>query len=282
MKLKNNEPCPECGRFMNRGVTIDALIIKDEKILLIKRNAEPFKGFWALPGGYVDWDEAVEDAVKREVFEETGLEVKSLKLIGVFSKPERHPKQCIDIAYIVDAEGKVKVGDDAIEYKWELINNLPKLASDHRKIIDCYLKTTAIKGDTEKYLDSWKRCQADFENYKKDQEKAREEFVKFSKMDMMQQILPVLDNFEISLAHVPQEKKGNGWVEGITHIKRQIEDVLKNNNVEEIVVKIGNEFDPQIHEAIGGDGKRQIVKKVLQKGYRMNGRIIRAARVEVG
>jgi molecular chaperone GrpE len=91
--------------------------------------------------------------------------------------------------------------------------------------------------------------------------------------------LPVLDNFEASLAHVPEERKENGWVEGIIHIKRQIEDILKSNGIEEIVVKVGDQFNPEIHEAVAGEGEK--VKKILQKGYRLNGRIIRPTKVEV-
>jgi 8-oxo-dGTP diphosphatase len=140
MNLKNNEQCPACGRFANRGVTIDAIIVREGKILLIKRGVEPFAGFWALPGGYVEWDETTEDAVKREVQEETGFEVTSLKLIGVYSKPERHPRQCIDIAYLVEVNGEVKVGDDAVEFKWESLENISELAFDHKKIIEDYLK----------------------------------------------------------------------------------------------------------------------------------------------
>jgi len=279
MKLKNNEPCPECGRFANRGVTIDALIIRDDKILLIKRNAEPFKGFWALPGGYVDWDEKVEDTVKREVLEEVSLNLISLDLIGIFSDPRRHPKQCIDIAYFVEAEGNVKAGDDASEYKWVAIDNLPELAFDHKKIIGYYLENSSEKDAARKHLDSWKRCQADFENFKKDQAKHQEEFRKYAKMDVIEQILPVVDNFEASLAHVPEAKKDSGWVVGLTHIQRQIEDILRNNDVEEIGVKAGDKFDPEIHEAVAGKGEK--VKQVLQKGYKLNGRILRAARVEV-
>ncbi|HUD08928.1 MAG TPA: nucleotide exchange factor GrpE, partial [Candidatus Saccharimonadales bacterium] len=61
----------------------------------------------------------------------------------------------------------------------------------------------------------------------------------------------------------------------------QLEDVLKNNDIEEILVKPGDKFNPALHEAIGGDGKKQKVARVVQKGYRLNGRILRAARVEV-
>lgn len=140
MNLKSNEPCPSCGRYANRGLTIDAVIVRDGKILLIKRGNEPFKNFWALPGGYVDWDETVEDAVKREVAEETGLMVTKLELIGVFSKPERHPKQCVSVAYVTQTNREVKVGDDATEFQWASLDKLPELAFDHKMIIEKYLK----------------------------------------------------------------------------------------------------------------------------------------------
>lgn len=138
--LKNNEPCPVCGRYNNRGVTIDAVIVREDKILLIKRGVEPFKEYWALPGGYVEWDETVEDAVKREVAEEMGLVVESMRMIGVYSDPARHPKQCIDVAYAVQASGEVTAGDDATEYAWKLIDKIPELAFDHNKIVKDYLK----------------------------------------------------------------------------------------------------------------------------------------------
>ncbi len=131
----------------------------------------------------------------------------------------------------------------------------------------------------EVYLDSWKRCQADFENYKKAQAKHQEEFRKYAKLDVTLQILPVLDNFEAALAHVPEERKDNKWVEGIVYIKKQLEDVLRSNGIEEISVKVGDKFSPEIHEAVAGEGEK--VKKVMQRGYRLDGKIIRAAKVEV-
>lgn len=141
-------------------------------------------------------------------------------------------------------------------------------------------KGISDKERAENYLDSWKRCQADFENFKKDHGRRQEEFRKFAKTDMIEQILPVVDNFEASLAHVPDDEKANKWVEGIVYIKKQLEDVLKNNDIEEIQAKSGDKFNPEIHEAVAGKGEK--VKNVLQKGYRLNGRIIRAVRVEVG
>lgn len=139
MKSKNDKPCPCCNNFPNRGVSVDAIIIEEGKILLIKRGMDPFKGYWALPGGYVDWDETVEEGVKREVLEETGLSVKSLKFVGLYSNPDRHSKQCITIAYVVDVQGNIKVGDDAVDFKWQAIESMPELAFDHGQIIKDFL-----------------------------------------------------------------------------------------------------------------------------------------------
>lgn len=137
-ELKKGQPCPHCGRYDNRGVTIDVVIIEGDKILLIKRGNSPFKGNWALPGGFVGWDETTEETVIKEAKEETNLEVGDLRLVGVYSLPERHPKQVINVAYLAGkAEGDVKVGDDALDFKWFSLDNLPeKLAFDHKKIIN--------------------------------------------------------------------------------------------------------------------------------------------------
>lgn len=135
--LDRNDPCPSCGRFANRGISIDAVIIMDGKVLLIKRGVDPHRGYWGTPGGYVSQDESAENTVKREVKEETNLDVQSVKLIGVNSSPERHPKQVINLVYKVKVkEGVIEVGDDAQEYKWFLLDRLPKkIALDYRQYI---------------------------------------------------------------------------------------------------------------------------------------------------
>lgn len=136
-ELSRNKPCPHCGRFANRGVSVDAIILKGEEILLVKRGVEPQKGFWATPGGYVEWDESAEDAVRREVREETGLEVDSLEMLDVYSEPDRHPKQVINILYKAGVEpGELKAGDDSEEVRWFKLNALPEeMALDHKQNI---------------------------------------------------------------------------------------------------------------------------------------------------
>lgn len=141
----------------------------------------------------------------------------------------------------------------------------------------------------DKYLNNWKRAVADLENYKKDQVKLMGEFRKFASLDVIFQILPVLDNFNASLEHVPEDQKDSGWVTGIIYIKKQLEEVLKNNGIDEIEVKVGDEFNPTVHEAVKNNSNISKVDsndsnkiiKIVQKGYKIGGKIIRAARVTV-
>lgn len=139
----------------------------------------------------------------------------------------------------------------------------------------------------DKYLDNWKRCQANFENYKKDQAKTSDELIRFANENLIMQIIPVLDNFNASLAHVPEDKKDNAWVTGVTYIKKQLEDILKNNGVDEIEVKVGDNFNPEIHEAIKHEAEndeqelKNKITKVVQNGYKIDGKVIRPARVVI-
>ena len=127
--------------YKRPNLTVDGIILYHKKILLIKRKNNPFKGLWALPGGFVNYGENVEDAVVREVKEETGLTTKTKALFGVYSDPTRDPRgHAISIIYRLSTiGGKLKGGDDAAEACFFDMNELPKLAFDHNKIIMDYL-----------------------------------------------------------------------------------------------------------------------------------------------
>jgi 8-oxo-dGTP diphosphatase len=127
-------------QFMNYKyprITTDGAIIKDKKILLIKRKNNPYKDKWALPGGFVEYKERVEDAVVREVFEETGLKTKVRDLIGIYSDPNRDPRgHTITIVYLLDIlSGELKSGDDAYDANFFDLKDLPELAFDHDIIL---------------------------------------------------------------------------------------------------------------------------------------------------
>jgi len=124
--------------FKIPNITTDGIIIKNKKILLIKRKNPPFQGKWALPGGFVEYGETTENAVIREVFEETNLKTKIHKLAGVYSDPKRDPRgHTITIVYILDIiNGELKAEDDASDVKFFNVKNLPSLSFDHKEIIN--------------------------------------------------------------------------------------------------------------------------------------------------
>ena len=124
-------------------ITVDGIIKKGNEILLIRRRNIPFKNSWALPGGYLEYNEKTEDAVIREIFEETGLFTEIINLIGVYSDPKRDPRgHTVSIIYELRIiKGKLESGDDATDVNFFNLNNLPdNLAFDHKKVIKDYLR----------------------------------------------------------------------------------------------------------------------------------------------
>jgi 8-oxo-dGTP diphosphatase len=127
-----------CYDYPRPSVSVDILIIADKKILLIERKNDPFKGVWALPGGFVEENEDLFDAACRELKEETGIENVTLKQFGAFGKPGRDPRgHTISIGFmaILPTVVKATAGDDANKAKWFSVDNLPMLAFDHTEII---------------------------------------------------------------------------------------------------------------------------------------------------
>ena len=132
-------------RTQNIDIAVDAIVFgysKEEgvKVLLIKRKYDPFKGAWAIPGGFVHDDESLEDAAERELMEETGIKINYLEQLYTFGKPDRDPrKRIISVAYfgLVKSSqfSKLEADTDAEEAKWFNIKRLPKLAFDHKKVL---------------------------------------------------------------------------------------------------------------------------------------------------
>lgn len=127
---------------LNRYVTVDIVIETEDGIPLIRRGSQPFQGSWAIPGGIVEDNETVEEAAIREAREETGLEINSLKLMGVYSRPGRDPRgRSITIVFIAEAaDGKPKSGSDAASIFIFDPHKIPEeLAFDHAEILRDYL-----------------------------------------------------------------------------------------------------------------------------------------------
>jgi len=129
-------------RFLKPSLATDGILVADSKLLLIKRKKDPFKGKYALPGGFVEYGEKVEDAVVREFREETGLEVAIDRLLGVYSAPGRDPRgHTVSVVFVLAQEGGTLADSDETHAEWVPIAKLPQLAFDHNQILSDYRKT---------------------------------------------------------------------------------------------------------------------------------------------
>lgn len=152
----------DATQYERPSVTVDlvvfALAERRLHVLLIRRGVEPYKGKWALPGGFVRPDEDLEAAAHRELREETGIKRAYLEQLYTFGKPDRDPRtRVITVAYFAllpELAEPLTAATDASEAAWHPVDTLPKLAFDHQKILESGLKrvrgkaqySTVIKG----------------------------------------------------------------------------------------------------------------------------------------
>ena len=125
------------------------------------------------------------------------------------------------------------------------------------------------------------RVQADFVNFRRRIEGERGELMEVAKAAVVQDLLPLFDNLDRALAHAPAELADNPWVQGVEHVAKQVTETLSNLGVE-VYGAVGDEFDPNLHEAIAHEGGGHQITEVLSKGYKSNERVIRPAMVKVG
>tara|TARA_R110000796_G_scaffold252627_1_gene388959 strand:+ start:41673 stop:42362 length:690 start_codon:yes stop_codon:yes gene_type:complete len=143
------------NRTQNIEVAVDAIVFgysKEEgvSILLIKRKYDPYKGAWAIPGGFVLDDESLEAAVARELQEETGVEINYLEQLYTFGKPDRDPrKRILSVAYFGLVKSKqfekLKASTDAADAAWFNYKKLPRLAFDHKEILKMAIERLRAK-----------------------------------------------------------------------------------------------------------------------------------------
>jgi ADP-ribose pyrophosphatase YjhB (NUDIX family) len=127
--------------YQQPGLAVDIIIEIDKKVVLIKRKNPPYG--WALPGGFVELGESVENTAKREAKEETGLELTNLKQFHVYSQPDRDPrKHTVSIVFTASSNGLPKAANDAAEIMLFILDDLPQnITFDHRQILEDYKKS---------------------------------------------------------------------------------------------------------------------------------------------
>ncbi len=142
-------------------------------------------------------------------------------------------------------------------------------------------KLAAAERQRDEYLAGWQRAKADFMNYKKEEMARLQEIAKYGTIDLMENLIAVLDNFDLGIAAMEKQ----GPVEkGVYMIKSQLEDILKKRGLTKIEVKPGDHFDPMVAEAIAeaeSDYEVGSVVEQIEPGYRLGDKIIRPARVKI-
>jgi 8-oxo-dGTP diphosphatase len=134
---------PYTYRYPHPAVTVDILVFTlfdgQLSLLLVQRGQEPFKGQWALPGGFVEIDESLKRAAWRELKEETGVHAATLRQLGAFGQPDRDPRErIITVAYyalVPSHKLSIRAASDAADARVFAVNDLPGVAGDHGKII---------------------------------------------------------------------------------------------------------------------------------------------------
>lgn len=138
-------------QYRNPSPTVDVILQRGSKVLMVRRKKDPFKGQLALPGGFVNEGETVEDAMKRETMEETSLEVEPIDILGVYSDPERDPrKHIMSVVFVgIIVGGSDRAGDDAESIEWVDLADIGRqqIAFDHATIL-CDYKMWKASGGT--------------------------------------------------------------------------------------------------------------------------------------
>ncbi|HET8794465.1 MAG TPA: NUDIX hydrolase [Nitrososphaeraceae archaeon] len=139
--------------YKNPTPTTDVIITREEEILVVKRKRNPFKDELAIPGGFVNQNETVEQAAVREIMEETALPIRLKEILGVYSDPKRDPrKHIITTVFIGEIIGNKKIepvaGDDASAIKWISIGSISdfKFAFDHKRILNDFVRWKHMRG----------------------------------------------------------------------------------------------------------------------------------------
>ena len=132
-----------CYEYPRPALTVDIVVLTDEvkpRVLLIRRKADPFAGRWALPGGFVDEEEPLDAAARRELREETGIEAPTLEQVMAVGDPGRDPRGwTVTVVHrtVVKAKAvKPQAADDAAEVAWHPLDRLPEMAFDHGKVLE--------------------------------------------------------------------------------------------------------------------------------------------------
>ncbi len=161
------------------------------------------------------------------------------------------------------------------------MDNTPETSTEE-VIAELKRELAEEKSKAENNLAGWQRAQADFVNYKRFVEQEKQETSRYAATNVILSFLPILDDFDRAIEHIPEEEKKKSWLEGFLLIQKKFKDILEKQGISAIECQ-GAEFDHNCMDAITCmPGKKDIVLQEIEKGYKLNDKVIRPAKVIVG
>lgn len=154
------------------------------------------------------------------------------------------------------------------------------MSEDKVKISELEKKITELQKQADEYLSGWKRAKADYLNLEREVDREKVEWIKFANLELILHLLTILDSFDESIKHLPENLKNNEWARGVLKIKEQLENFLKAQGVERINSPVGGtKFNVDEHEVVEKKGDKGVIIEEIQPGYKMNDRVIRPTKV---
>ena len=243
---------------------------RNEVLLLKEKDSDLWLGLSAL----VQNKKEPLEVIKKKAEKELNLKVNNFQIFDTGFVDDLLVLRFIATEF----QGEVELKGKYEEFSWYSFS-----AARELKNICPFVKKTLAKMEAEieknsseqKYL----RAIADYQNLLKQHAHDKSNFVKFALENFLEEILPVYDHLKMSIATLPEEEKKSSWVTGVTYVLKQFKDTLESHGIEEIKT-VGENFDHHTMEALDGQGEK--VKTEIMAGYKLNGKLIRAAKVIVG
>lgn len=266
---------------------VGAFIFNDKNELFLMKTVH-WSNQYTVPGGGLEAGEELEEAIKREVKEETNMNIENLEFIGFTNAHDVNEKYKRDYNHLVffdfiarvKGEPKIKLNEEGVGYKWFKIDDLIKKGDSffpHKYLLKILNK---IKSGEYNFEHKYKRALADYQNLLKRTTEERKDYIKFASEQLLHEILPVYDNLKLALMHAASTSSAQtnnaDIIKGVEYVIKQFKDVFSNLGVEEIET-IGKKFDHHTMEAV--EGKGDTVKQELRPGYKLNGKVIAPAKV---
>ncbi len=261
-------------------VIVGAFIFNDKDELFLMKGVH-YQNKYICPGGHVELGETLIDVLKREIKEETNIDLIDIEFVSIgetVKLKRQEGKQDSHHIYVnykarAKTDKKIKLNDEAREYKWLTIDDWKKekkVKTSVREFIENF------KNDSFEAM--YKRALADYQNLLKQSIKEKQDFVKYANEQLLHQLIPVYNNLKISLQHTDENIEKSAWGQGVKYVLKQFTDILSNNGVKEIKT-VGEKFDHNTMDAVKGRG--DVVSKEISPGYELNGKVIIPAKVEL-